>query len=154
MKAFLPLALLAVGAAPVDHPRTYLLSIGRIPLRETESIEAFAIRTWGVQFKSVCRIPEGWRVRAGSGATASGELVGEGSEGTTWFNHGTPKELHAFILVSMVAPVQRYDVGSPNNGIPATFKGSVTINTDDGEVKRALTYKNVTLTPARNCPNR
>lgn len=36
MKVFIPLALLAVGAAPVEHPRTYLLSIIRIPLRYGE----------------------------------------------------------------------------------------------------------------------
>lgn len=77
MKLLLPLALLTVGAAPVDHPRSYLLSIGRIPLKDTESIEAFSIETWGVEFKSVCRIPGGWRIKAGSSATPNGEFGGE-----------------------------------------------------------------------------
>ncbi|WBY09480.1 hypothetical protein PIB19_09330 [Sphingomonas sp. 7/4-4] len=57
MKAQLPLAMLLIGAALTDHPRSYLLSIGRIPLNATESIEAFSIKTWGVEFKSVCSIP-------------------------------------------------------------------------------------------------
>jgi hypothetical protein len=76
MKVLLPLALLTIGAVPVDQPRTYLLSIGRIPLRDTESINAFAIKTWGVQFRSICRIPSGWRIKAGSSATPSGSLEG------------------------------------------------------------------------------
>ncbi|MES3154908.1 hypothetical protein [Sphingomonas faeni] len=36
MMILLPLALMMIGPAPVDHPHTYLLSIGRIPLRDTE----------------------------------------------------------------------------------------------------------------------
>lgn len=154
MKALLPLALLLVGAAPVDHPRTYLLSIGRIPLKDTESIEAFSIKTWGVQFRSVCRIPGGWRIKAGSSATPNGEIEGEGSQGATWFKHGSPKELQAFLLVTLYAPVQRADIGSPNNGVPATFKGTATIITDNGDVQRPLTYRNITLTAARSCPVR
>ncbi len=153
MKAQLPLAMLLIGAAPTDHPRSYLLSIGRIPLNDTESIEAFSIKTWGVEFKSVCNIPGGWRIKAGNSATPDGEIEGEGSHGATWFNESNPKELQAFVLVTLYAPVQREDIGSPNNGIPATFKGTATISTDDGDVKRALTYKNVTLTPARRCPS-
>lgn len=152
MKLLLLLALLAVGAAPVDHPRSYLLSVGRIPLRDTESIEAFTIQTWGVEFRSVCRIPGGWRIKAGSSATPNGELEGEGSQGATWFSTGSPKELRNFVLVTLYAPVQRADIGKPDNGVPATFKGTATISTDDGDVRRELTYQNIVLTPARRCP--
>lgn len=154
MKALLPLAMLLIGAAPADHPRSYLLSIGRIPLKDTESIEAFSIKTWGVRLRSVCSIPRGWRIKAGSSATPNGNLEGEGSQGATWFNKSSPKELQTFVLVTLYAPVQREDIGSPDDGEPATFKGTATINTDDGDEQRALTYKNVTLTPARRCPNR
>ncbi|GHH26443.1 hypothetical protein GCM10008023_41040 [Sphingomonas glacialis] len=153
MKVLLPLALLTVGAAPVDHPRSYLLSIGQIPLKDTESIEAFAIETWGLQFQSICHIPSGWRIKAGSSATPNGVIEGNGSQGATWFNHGSPKELRAFVLVTLYAPVQRVDIGSPGNGIPATFKGTATISTDDGDLQRALSYRNITLTPARHCPS-
>ena len=154
MKALLPLAMLLIGAAPADHPRSYLLSIGGIQLRDTESIQAFSLKTWGVEFRSVCIIPGGWRIKAGSSATPNGELEGMGSQGATRFNESSPKELQKFVLVTLYAPVQREDAGSPDNGVPATFKGAVTINTDDGEVQRALTYQNVTLTPSRHCPNR
>ena len=58
------------------------------------------------------------------------------------------------MLVTLYAPVQRADIGTSDNGIPATFKGTATISTDDGDVSRALSYRNITLTPARRCPNR
>ena len=154
VKLVLSLALLTISAAPVDHPRTYLLSIGRIPLKQTESLEAFSVKTWGVEFRSVCSIPGGWRIKAGSSATQNGELEGEGSQGATWFNNGSPKELQNFVLVTLYAPVQRADIGSPGNGVPATFKGTATINTDDGDGQRALSYRNITLIPARRCPSR
>lgn len=152
MKLFLPLVLLlTTAAAPVDHPRTYLLSIGRIPLKDKESIEAFSIKTWGVEFRAVCNIPGGWRIKAGSSASPNGEIEGQGSQGATWFNRSSPNELRNFVLVTLYAPVQRADIGSADNGVPATFKGAVTISTDDGDVQRALTYRNITLTPARRC---
>lgn len=153
MKALIPLALLTIGAAPADHPRNYLLSIGQIPLGDMESIEAFSINTWGVEFKSICRIPGGWQIKAGSSATPNGELEGEGSQGATWFNQSSPKELQAFVLVTLYAPVQPEDIGSAENGVPETFKGTATISTDDGDVQRPLSYKNITLTPAPSCPN-
>ena len=120
---------------------------------DTESIEAFSLKTWGVEFQAVCRIPGGWRIKAGGSATPDGDLEGEGSQGATWFNKSSPKELKTFVLVTLYAPVQREDIGLPDNGIPATFKGTVTISTDKGDLKRALSYKNITLTPARRCPN-
>ncbi|MBY8825328.1 hypothetical protein [Sphingomonas colocasiae] len=152
MKSLAPLILLATAPSHEDQPRTYLLSIGSIPLKETESIEAFHFETWGVHFQSICRIPSGWRIKAGSSATPGGELSGGGSQGATWFNQSSPKELQAFVLVTLYGPVQKEDIGSPDNGIPATFKGIATINTDDGDVQRPLTYKNITLTPAPRCP--
>lgn len=154
MKAYLAIMLLATGAAPADQPRSYLLSVGGIPLQNTESIEAFSISTWGVEFKAVCRVPGGWRIKAGSSATPNGELSGEGSQGATWFNRSSPPELASFVLVTLYAPVQRADVRSRDGSslIPATFKGYATISTDDGERRRPLTYRNVSLRPARSCP--
>ena len=152
MKLFLPLVLLTVSAAPIDHPRNYLLSIGQMPLNNTESIEAFSFDTWGVEFKSVCHIPAGWTIKAGSSLSPNGQLTGEGSQGVTWFNRSDPKELRNLVLITLYAPVQRADIGSPGNGVPATFKGNATISTDDGDAKRALNYRNITLTPASRCP--
>ena len=154
MKVFLPLAFLLVGAAPAKYPRSYLLSIGHFKLKESESVGQFSIKTWGVDFISVCKIPSGWRIKAGSGATPDGEIEGEGSVGATWFRQSSPKELRNLLLVKMYAPVQRNDIGSMENGIPATFKGAATINSDDSDPTLPLTYKNVTLKPAAHCPIR
>ena len=153
MRILLPLALFAAtGAVPVDHPRIYLLSVGKIPLKDTESIKAFSITTWGVELRSVCRIPGGWRIKAGSSATPNGELTGEGSQGATWFNHSSPIELRSFVLVALYGPVQRADIRSADGVVPATFNGHATVETDEGDRRISLTYRNVTLTPARRCP--
>lgn len=155
MKFWLPLLLMTIGAAPADRPRSYLLSIERIPLKQKapESIMGFSIQTWGVQFKSVCHIPAGWRIKAGNSASPEGEIEGIGSQGATWFQRGSPKELKALALVTLYAPVQRYDIGTSDNGIPSTFKGTATISTDEGDVQRELNYKNITLVPASRCPS-
>lgn len=149
MKAFLPLAILLTAATHPDQPRSYLLSLVSIPLKRTESIEAFSIQTWGVEFKSVCKIPAGWRIKAGGSATPEGVLEGTGSQGATWFSNVSPKELHALVLVTLDGAVLGKDVGA----VPATFKGTATVSTDAGKVVRTLGYKNVLLAPARRCPS-
>lgn len=152
MKPVFLLAMLASSAAPVDHPRSYLLSIVDLPVKDTESVESFAVETWGVEFKSVCAIPKGWRINAGSSLTPNGNLNGEGSQGVTWFNRGNPKELRRFVLITLYDKVQRDDIKDSGGEIPATFKGSFTLGTDAGEEKRPLDYRNIRLTPARRCP--
>jgi hypothetical protein len=92
MRGYAALALLAVGAAPVDHPRTYLASIVDLPVTRDEGVERFSFATWGVDFKAVCHFPAGWRITADGDATPDGELSGTGSLGATWFGsspHGT-----------------------------------------------------------------
>lgn len=123
-----------------------------IPLKAMESMQAFSFDTWGVEFKAVCRIPPGWRIKAGSSATPDGELTGTGSQGATWFDKGSPKGLHNFVLVTLYDRIQRNDVSSGAGIVPATFKGYATISTDSGESKLALSYKNVRLIPAARCP--
>lgn len=155
MKLLFPLLLLApVAASAADHPRTYLLSVVGLPVKDTQSVKAFSIETWGVKFTSICRIPSGWRIKAGSSATSDGGLSGEGSQGATWFNQSNPRELRTFVLVTLYAPIQRADIRTPDGSglTPATFKGYTTLETDDGDRRVPLTYRNVTLTPASACP--
>lgn len=144
----LPLALLAGALAPAEEPRTYLLSLADVPLKDGESIASFAIETWGVAFQTVCRIPLGWRITAGSSATPDGTLAGEGSHGATFFGDSSPKELRDFVLVSLF-DVQKADV---ENGPQATFKGSATISDANDEHKVMLDYRNIKLVPATRCP--
>lgn len=105
MKALIALMLSLDGAMPGDQTRTYLLSIGRISLKNTKSIEELSIATWGVDFNAVCRIPGGWRIKAGNSATPVGELAGTGSQGATWFHHASPKELERFVLVTLYGAI-------------------------------------------------
>lgn len=153
MKLWLPIVLLASlplsASSSVDHPRTFLASLVGVPLKSGESFKAFSIATWGVTFKSVCKFPSGWRIKAGRSASPNGTLEGEGSQGVTWLNQRSPSDLKQFVLIELFNDVQKADI---SNGADATFKGQATIWTDDGERIAPLTYENVELTPASRCP--
>jgi hypothetical protein len=153
VKALLPLMLMLTGSAQVHHPRTYLLSIVGIPLKPGERVQGFSIATWGVRFGAVCRIPYGWRIKAGNAATPDGTLEGQGSQGITWFDRSSPKELRNFVLVTLYDAVQPSDIRENNGVIPATFKGDATISAEEGEPKVRLTSRNIRLVPARRCPS-
>ena len=148
MKALLPFCFLAVGAAPVDRPQTYLASIVDVPLEAGESIGSFSVSTWGVDVKAVCRVPGGWRITAGRDATPDGEISGRGSHGVTWYRERSPRQLRNFILVTLYGPVQRQRIGA----VPATFSGKATISDLNDEHKVALSYRNIKLVRANRCP--
>ena len=109
----------------------------------------------GVEFAAVCRIPGGWRIKAGSSATPVGELAREGSQGATWFNQRNPAELRDLVLVKLYAPVQREGVRDAGGSeiIPPTFKGAAVISAEEGDRTEGLTNRNVLLTPAASCPD-
>lgn len=160
MRTLTPLLLLATASVPPDHPRHYLLSIVDLPLRNDESLMAFSFETWGVQFEAVCHIPSGWRIEAGSSATPNGTLAGKGSQGATWFNRPTPRELHGIVLITLSRPIQAHDVkiqDSKHQGvIPATFQGRATISTERTEREedeRPLSSNNIRLDAAQRCPS-
>ena len=149
------LALAATGPPPVDHPKTYLASITRIPLKPGERIEGFSISTWGVTFTAVCQIPPGWTIKAGGSATPEGVLEGEASLGTTQLSEASPKPLHDLVLITLYGPVQRRDIGKEGGSfyLPATFKGHALLSGADVERRVRLSYANVRLTPASRCPS-
>ena len=153
MKSFLPLLLLATlpaaAVAREDAPRTYLASIVDLPLGRDGSLESFSFDTWGVEFVTVCKIPNGWRIKVGSSLTPNGTLAGEGSQGVTWFRDRDPIELRELVLVRLTGAVQEADI---KNGQPATFEGEATISTDDGDAIVPLSNANVWLTTASKCP--
>jgi hypothetical protein len=148
------LLFLAATAAQPDHPKTFLLSVGDIPVPRNEMIESFAFTTWGVTFKSVCHIPSGWTIKAGRSLTAEGTFEGYGSLGVSMPRSASPTAFRSLVLVELYAPVQRRDIHFPKNSgeIPATFKGFATLSDGDSERKVPLSYLNVRLAPARSCP--
>ncbi|MDR3508235.1 MAG: hypothetical protein P4L64_10095 [Caulobacteraceae bacterium] len=154
MTVLFALVLSATAPTLVDHPKTYLASITGIPLKPGERIKGFSISTWGVTFSAVCQIPPGWTIKAGGSATPEGVLNGEASLGTTWLSQPSPKPLHDLILLTLVEPVQRRDVGKVGGPvyIPATFKGKARLDDGDRERKVSLNYANIQLTPALGCP--
>ena len=152
----IPLSLLLLAGASVqaDHPKSFLVSVGSIPVPRDEMIESFAFSTWGVTFKAVCHIPSGWTIKAGGSLTPEGTFEGQGSLGVSMPRSASPKEFRSLVLIELYAPVQRRDIRFPKNSgeVPATFKGFATVTDGDSERKIALSYRNVRLVSARSCP--
>jgi hypothetical protein len=145
------LALAAMPAAAAEPSRTYLASIA-VPLSAGDRIDRFEIDTWGVDFLAVCRIPHGWRIKAGGSAAPDGRIEGEATHGITYI--GRTAELQGLALVRLYGPVQKHDIRTgPGGRIPATFAGRLGLYRASGrsqEIK--LGYSNVRLTPATRCP--
>ena len=157
MQRLLPLLLLAASAsAPVDHPRTYLVSIVGLKLTRNEYVDHLKVDTWGVTFKAVCHIPPGWTMKAGSTAAPDGEIEGEASHGVTFINSKSQRQLSGMVLLTLYTTVQRADIGRLGDAVyvPATFKGEVNVGTygEDKERKIHLTHANIRLVPASRCP--
>lgn len=148
-----PLLAVVAASSPVDRPHRFLLSVVAIPLKGDDSLESFAFETWGVKFKAVCHIPDGWRIKAGSSLSSNGDFEGEGSQGITWYRQSSPKELRSVVLVELFSPVQRSDIHQADGVVPATFNGYATVETDDGDRKVALNFRNIRLSPASRCPS-
>ena len=146
MQALIGLAL-AASLTESDPPRTYLASI-ELPVGPDESVSEFRLDTAWVQFEAICHIPDGWFIEAGADATLKGFLKGEGSHGATWLDKKGLEKLQSLVLITMWGPVQKQDEGL---ALPATFKGYAIIG--DGEERRPLSYRNIKLTPATECPS-
>ncbi|MEP9359358.1 hypothetical protein [Sphingomonas sp. KR3-1] len=144
-------ALLLTAPIERDHPVTYLASVS-IPLGPDERISAFAIETWGVRFKAVCRIPEGWRIKAGSSLTPNGSFEGEASQGVTWIGRAHMRDLQALVLIELVAPVHRKEIHDANGSIPATFAGKAVVETRDDQREAKIGADNIQLRRAARCP--
>lgn len=156
MILLLPLILLVSAAGQADRPKTYLVSIEDVPLEAGESIEAFTVATWGVTFQAVCAIPSGWTIKAGGSLTPEGMMEGKGSLGISWLPDSSPPELKQFALVTLYGPVAHSALSDPDHsgGVPATFSGSATVSTEEGEKRVALTAENIRFGPADRCPDR
>ncbi|MBU3076411.1 hypothetical protein [Sphingomonas quercus] len=154
MLTLLPLLLLApspapAAAAPVKYPRTFLASVVDLPLQKGESVAGFTFSMWNVEVWAVCRLPTGWKIKAGGDTSPDRELSGEGSQTSNWLTQKNPPQLANLVLVRLRGPVERAETRKG----PATFKGIAVISTGDGERRAALGYRNISLKPATGCPS-
>lgn len=124
MNALLPLVFLVAASTQPSRSQSYLVSIVDVPLQADESIERFSLSTGGLSFQAVCKLPEGWTIKAGSSIRGDGVLEGEGSNGVTWLPRSSPPELDAIALVTL-------DIESA----PNSFSGSATLPAWTGSVK-------------------
>jgi hypothetical protein len=138
--AIWPLAFLIAASAEPGREQSYLVSIVDVPLEAGESIERFALSSQGVSYQAICRLPEGWMIKAGTDIGGGGVLEGEGSNGVTWLPQSSPPELEDLALITL-------DIETA----PKSFSGSATIESMDGERDIILSSKNVRLKAANGC---
>ncbi|HEX8308798.1 MAG TPA: hypothetical protein VF645_10320 [Allosphingosinicella sp.] len=142
-------ALLAAAAPAAEEPqgRLYLLSIGGIELGREERVTGFGIASWGVDWVALCRIPTGWRLRAGRDATSQGLIEGESTHGATRLGDLGP--LREIALVRLWGPVQARPKREAGALLPATFAGSLTLS---GGRRVKLDMARLRLSRAKACP--
>jgi hypothetical protein len=160
-RALAPLLLAAAAAAALfatpaaaqegeEEGQTYLLSLA-LPLGPGDRSDGFRVATWGVDMLAICRIPPGWRIRAGRSANPEGVIEGEATHGVTWI--ADTARLEGLALVRLHGPVQARDRREGDALHPATFKCDVRLITAAGKGrKRAIGADEVRLAPAAACP--
>jgi len=133
--------------------RRVLLSIDGLNVREMESIRAFHIETWGVNFLAVCHVPPSWELKSEKFEDPEGYLDGVSD------THGEPlKRVTAMYLVD-VWDYQPLPKGDPKTDYhPASFAGWVKvgkIQPFDARTLRKRTLKagNFHLRDASRCPD-
>ncbi len=151
------IALLAasqiLAASPASaEVRRALVSVENLKLPADETIRAFHIETWGVEFVAVCHMPPSWELKSEKFEDPEGSLGGKADA------HGEPlKRLTDFYLVD-VYDYQPLPKGDPKGEYhPPSFTGWVEVGTAepfDGAArrKRALTANNFRLRASQNCP--
>lgn len=150
MKGLLLLAALTAAAPAPDNAaesRVYLLSIADVALAGEERVTEFRIASWGVDWLVLCRIPTGWRLRAGRSATPEGLLEGESTHGVTRLS--TLEPLRGLALVRVHGPLQWRDRRSADAVVPASFAGKLSLS---GGRELRLGESNLRLARAEACP--
>jgi hypothetical protein len=125
----------------------HLLSIAGVELARGERVTGFRVASWGVDWVAVCRIPTGWRLRAGRDATSEGLFEGESTHGATWLGDLGP--LRDVALVRLWGPVRARPKREAGAVLPATFAGSLTLS---GGRRVKLDPGRLSLSPAKACP--
>jgi hypothetical protein len=131
-----------------------LLSVDGLGLKASQSIWAFHIETWGVEFLGVCYVPPSWQLKSEKFENPEGYLDGRSD------THGVAlRRLPEMYLVD-VYDYQPLPKGDPKAEYhPASFAGWVAVGRvqpfgEDGpHQKRKLTAGNFRLRDAAHCPN-
>ncbi len=140
-------------AEPVSaETRRVLLSVDGLHLRPMESIRAFHIETWGVEFLAVCHVPPSWEITSEKFEDPAGYFDGRSD------THSEPlKSMSAMYLID-VYDYQPLPKGDPKKEYhPASLAGWVVvgrIQPFDGGTrhKRTLNAANFRLQDATRCP--
>ena len=147
-------AYLAVyGSASAEAPKglVEILSIRDIRLGVDEYIDAFTIRTQGVEILAACRVPFGWHVSLGAYDAVEGDLKGEAGLGASFINNGDLDRLNGLFLVRVEDFAEKW-----NGSLPPSYRLSVHVGRyghSDGKGRRlSLPLKNLGRVPARTCP--
>jgi hypothetical protein len=142
--------ILAAPPAPAEVRRA-LLSVQDLKLPAHATIRAFHIKTWGIEFVAVCRMPRSWELKSEKFEDPEGSLDGKAD------THGEPlKRLTDFYLVDVYG-YQPEPKGDPKGEYhPPSFAGWVEVGTAEPfggpQRRRALTANNFRLKDSRNCP--
>jgi hypothetical protein len=105
-----------------------------------------------VEFRSICKIPKDWEIKAGSFGPG-GTLTGEAGHGASYIDSSRMTELNEFALVTLDGPVQKYDKRRPTGVEPATFSGKVSVQLPNDTSKMvAATFRIFKLKSASCCP--
>jgi hypothetical protein len=149
---------LAIGlgfsqAGPTEaEVRRVLLTVEGLDLSPAESIRAFHIETWGVEFLAVCHVPPSWELTSEKFEDPAGYFDGRSDP------HGEPLRQMSDMYLVDVYDYQPLPRGDPKGEYhPATFAGWVKVGrvqAFDGGVshKHALKAGNFRLTDAARCP--
>ena len=141
-------SLALATATPAAAAHTYLASIEGVSLSPDESVPSFTVKTWGVEIKAICHIPDDWEITGGRYGPL-GRIAGQAGHGATALRTRDLHQLRGLALVELSGPVAARGHGS----VPATFGGYVNIHVGRNDTTRTVTLAvaNIQLVKADAC---
>lgn len=133
-------------------PRRVLLTVDGLNLPAGQTIRAFHIQTWGVEFLAVCRLPPSWRLSSEKFEDPEGRLDGKAD------THGAALKSLSNTYLLDVYDYQPRPRGNANGDYhPASFAGWVDVGQVepfDGGIRRKRTLKSdqFRMRDAQGCP--
>jgi hypothetical protein len=140
------------GVSAHAEVRRVLLSVDGLNLPATETIRAFHIETWGVEFLAVCHLPPSWELKSEKFEDPEGWLDGKAD------THGESLGKLSDMYLVDVYDYQPMPRGNPKGDFhPASFAGWVQVGRvepfDGGtRRKRPLKADHFRMRDAKTCP--